>query len=44
MNNLTNLYERTKKRANDHMQKGQINNYYKDLLKLHQYRRIIETT
>ncbi|MDZ7612291.1 MAG: hypothetical protein U5K51_00065 [Flavobacteriaceae bacterium] len=44
MSNLTNFYERTKKQANDHMKKGQLNAYYKDLLKMHQYRRTIETT
>ncbi|MGB5244140.1 MAG: hypothetical protein WBN16_07335 [Lutimonas sp.] len=42
MNELIKFYDKAKERATNHMRKGQLNAYYKDLTEMHYYKRLIE--
>ena len=43
MNELKKFYEKAKKSAKDHMEKGQINLYLSDLIMMNNYKRQMES-
>ena len=43
MNEITKFYERAKQSAKNHMKTGQINAYYKDLMAMNHYKRLLQS-